>query len=94
MGREIYSDVMLQEVRSGQGEREQTYLLGTEVIEGRLQLVGLHPNGQLVVLGPAKPHLENGRTWKHAYIKQSKCALLRGKSSPQGFELTELILHR
>ena len=83
VGREIYSDVMLQEVRSGQGEREQTYLLRAEVIEGGLQLVGLHPDGQLVVLGPAKPHLENGRTqrltWKHTCIKQSKSPL--GKRS-------------
>ena len=90
MGRGIYSDVKLHKIRSGQGEREQTYLLGTEVIEGGLQLVGLHPDGQLVVLGPAKPHLENGRTdgltWKHAYINQSKCA--------RGCELTKPILHR
>ena len=62
MGRGIYSDVKLQKIRSGQGEMEQTYLLRAEVIEGGLQLVGLHPDGQLVVLGPAKPHLEHGRT--------------------------------
>ena len=32
------------------------------MIQGGFQLVGLHPDGQLVVLGPAKSHLENGRT--------------------------------
>ena len=50
---------MLQAIGGVEGKY---YLLRGEMIQGGFQLVGLHPDGQLVVLGPAKSHLENGRT--------------------------------
>ena len=47
---------MLQAIGGVEGKY---YLLRGEMIQGGFQLVGLHPDGQLVVLGPAKPHLEH-----------------------------------